>query len=69
MIDINQLTEADKGREVRYQTFGRIEYGRITSWSKASIFVRYHTVVEGGFSRARTGETSESTSPQDLEFV
>lgn len=68
MIEIATLNDGDKGRSVRYETFGRIEYGRITSWNERFIFVRYHTVVEGGFSRSRTGETSEATEPRDLEF-
>lgn len=69
MIDIQALTEEDKGRPVCYKTFGKIEYGRITSWNKRFVFVRYHTCIEGGISRSRTGETSEATSPEDLTFI
>jgi len=54
---------------VRYQTHGRIEYGKITSWNGQFIFVRYYSVVEGDTVRSRTGTTSEATSPEDLEFV
>lgn len=72
MIDISTLTEADKGREVAYDSIAKTEYGRITSWNKRFIFVRYHTVVPkhpGRAVMARTGETSEATSPEDLEFA
>lgn len=69
MIQISELTEADKGREVRYRTYGRIEYGRITSWNNTFIFVRYHIIIEDSISRPRYGSTSEATSPEDLEFV
>lgn len=69
MISIAELRESDKGREVRYQTHGRIEYGKITSWNGQFIFVRYYSVVEGDTVRSRTGTTSEATSPEDLEFV
>lgn len=68
MINIAALREEDKGREVRYETFGRIEYGKITSWNDKSIFVRYHTIVEDSHSRPRTGSTSEATSPRDLSW-
>lgn len=69
MIDITALTESDKGREVRYRTFGRIEYGKITSWNDMYVFVRYHTVIEDSISRPRAGSTSEATGPDALEFV
>ena len=68
MISIADLKESDKDRQVRYQTFGRIEYGRITSWNDLFVFVRYHTIVENSTSRPRTGTTSEATSPESLEF-
>jgi len=67
-LDIPALKATDVGREVRYETHGRIEYGRITSWNDRFIFVRYHTRVEGGHSQMRTGSTSEATDPKDLEF-
>lgn len=69
MIEISTLTEADKQREVRYQTFGKTEFGYITSWNDSFIFVRYHLAVEGNERRPRFGQTSESTRPEDLEFV
>jgi hypothetical protein len=73
MININELTEADKKREVRYISFGKTELGYITSWNELYIFVRYHTkiITDGEIQRviARTGFTSEATDPKDLQFV
>jgi hypothetical protein len=68
MIQIDTLKESDKDREVRYTTFGKTEYGRITSWNDKYIFVRYHLAIEGKERRPRYGTTSEATSPEDLEF-
>lgn len=74
MIQISELTEADKGREVRYTTHGGMEFGRITSWNDTFIFVRYHTKVMKAITSdkmwtiPRTGTTSEATRPEDLEF-
>lgn len=70
MININSLRDEDKGRAVTYKiTTVKWEYGTITSWNKDSVFVLYHTVVRTDGSRtARTGSTSESTSPHDLEW-
>jgi hypothetical protein len=72
MIDISRLTDSDKGRQVQYRAYGKVEFGNITSWNEQFIFVRYHTVVEGHppnqRSRPRTGSTSEATAPTDLEF-
>ncbi len=71
MIEIEKLTKADKGREVRYRDShaGVIEYGKITSWNADWIFVLYHSTISGGKRTARTGETSEASRPEDLEFV
>jgi hypothetical protein len=71
MIDITTLTEADKGREVRYTAWGEIQYGHITSWNDGFIFVRYHhhINIESQVQTARHGTTSEATRPEDLEFT
>lgn len=72
MIKIEDLRDEDVGREVRYTTgHGDVEFGRITSWNERFIFVLYHTKISArGLKRvARTGSTSESTRPEDLEFV
>ena len=73
MVAISDLTEADKGREVKYATYGAVEYGRITSWNERFVFVRYHAMrlKDGNGNErtvARTGTTSEATRPEDLEF-
>ena len=75
-ITIDNLTEASKGREVRYRTHGQTEFGSITSWNDRFVFVRYHTVISDEKTNAgspkmwhRNGETSEATRPEDLEFV
>ena len=73
MLTLQELTEADKGREVRYTTHGShgsIEYGRITSWNDHFVFVRYHLRVDSyGKQHPRYGDTSEATRPEDLEFT
>ena len=68
MINIAALTNADIGREVRYKTFGALEYGRITSWNDKFVFVRYYLKISGDKQIPRTGDTSEATDPNDLEF-
>lgn len=68
-INISSLTESDKGREVKYTTYGSVEYGRITSWNERFVFVCYHTKISGGIPTPRYGTTSEATSPGDLEFA
>ena len=71
MIDIAALTEADKGREVRYATvYAAMEYGKITSWNDEFIFVRYHLrIMANGDRQPRYGETSEGTRPETLTFT
>ncbi len=69
MISLDELTDKDKGREVRYQTFGRIEYGKITSWNDRFIFVSYHTVIEDSYSHTGRPSIPKATSPKDLEFA
>lgn len=70
MIDISTLNEESKQREVVYRSFGKREYGQITSWNDRFIFVRYHLVIEdNGNRRPRFGHTSEATDPRDLEFT
>lgn len=71
MIRIADLTERDKGREVRYREFtGMTEYGKIASWNHTFIFVHYHLRVFANGERVfRTGSTSEATAPDSLEFV
>lgn len=73
-IELNKLSESDKGREVRYDdNRGKTEFGYITSWNEQFIFVRYHTqhlhsLTGKTWSIPRTGSTSEATRPEDLEF-
>lgn len=67
-IDIEKLTESDKQREVRYESHGTVEWGRITSWNEQFIFVCYHSRLWRGQRQPRTGTTSEATAPADLEF-
>ena len=75
-MDINKLTESDKGREVKYKTPGGTEWGLITSWNERFVFVRYHTrlldepnpVTGHPIIFHRNGCTSEATRPEDLEF-
>lgn len=72
MLDISKLTQADKGREVRYRARSgeKTEWGRIMSWSDRVVFVRYHTQQwEGEPVKPRRSYSSEATDPSDLEFV
>ncbi len=70
MIELDKLTDADLGRAVIYRTFGKSEFGTINSWNKTFIFVRYHECqYADGTYRKRYGETSEATSPRDLDFT
>ncbi len=74
MIQIEDLKNSDKGREVKYTTHGSFEYGNITSWNEKFIFVRYHTkhmesLTGKTWKIPRTGTTSEATSPGDLEWA
>jgi len=67
-LSIPDLKATDVGREVIYgDGHGRIEVGRITSWNKQFVFVRYIEQVKP-VRRARHGSTSEATNPADLEF-
>ena len=74
MVAIADLTESDKGREVKYTTYGAVEFGRITSWNDRFVFVRYHSMrlKDGNGNQvtvSRTGTTSEPTSPEELEWA
>lgn len=70
MIDISKLTASDVGREVVYSTHNKTELGKITSWNRSFIFVRYYEIVwNNGTHQPRTGMTNEATSPEDLEFA
>lgn len=58
MINIQRLTEADKGRSVIYcPSSGICELGTIRSWNEKFIFVLY-----------TSGNTAASTDPEDLSF-
>lgn len=62
-IKVEELTESDIGREVRYKPWpncpkGVIEFGVIVSFNQSVIFVRY----DGG-------RNAKGTTPSDLEFV
>jgi len=69
MIDINSLSESDKGRGVIYTSRlgDRVEVGRITSWNERYIFVRYHQQILP-VRQPRFGDTSEATPAECLEF-
>jgi hypothetical protein len=72
MIELDTLTEQDKGREVIYRSsFGdKTERGVISSWNAHYIFVRYERygyVLRG--EEPRLQETGAATSPEDLTFA
>lgn len=69
-IDISTLTEADKGREVRYtDDHDMVEWGRIVRWDHEYIWVLYHTrQYRKGEKTERLGKTAEATHPRNLEF-
>ncbi len=70
MIKLSALLPEDVGRSVTYQSYGKREYGKITSWNDKNIFVRYHLVVEdNGRTIERIGDTSAATSPEDLSWT
>lgn len=70
MIDIAKLTEADKGREVKYANVGITEIGRITSWNDRFVFVSYHAwISEMGETFKVHGFPSKATRPEDLEWL
>ena len=61
MIQIDKLTEKDKGRAVIYrpaQGPANEERGRISSWNDTYLFVRYHA-----------GDTAAATAPEDLRWA
>ena len=59
MIEIEKLTENDKGREVVFDCPGKErEYGHISSWNGRFIFVKY-----GG------SQQSQATEPEHLNFA
>ena len=59
MIDINNLTKKDEGRNVVYiDGAGDVEEGHITSWNKRFIFVDYGSSCGRGI----------ATYPNDLRF-
>lgn len=62
-IQLNKLTESDKGRLVVYTPFEDCdsnlkERGVITSWNDMYVFVRYGSDIH-----------SKSTNPDDLDFI
>jgi hypothetical protein len=71
MINLQALTQDDIGREVIYRRAHGYEYGRITSWNDAFVFVRYYLSVDADSMTEihRSGETSQATRPADLEFI
>ena len=64
MIEIEKLTEADKGKPVVYEDrtkegmLIKREKGILSSWSDTSIFVRFGT-----------GSTGQSCRPDDLHWA
>ena len=58
-IDLEALTEADKGRKVIYKAgTEEREEGVISSWNDVNVFVRYGTQVG-----------SQATRPEDLTWT
>jgi len=61
MIDVDKLTEEDKGRGVVYiDGVGNREQGYITSWNDVNIFVCYGPECCG---------RGIATRPDDLDFM
>ena len=71
ILIIKDLTDKDKGREVRYgRDFCDVEFGKITSWNDHFVFVNYHTKIKSDGSRVHfTGGTSAATEPENLQFT
>ncbi len=70
MIELRQLTENDKGREVIYRSFYKDERGIISSWNDHFVFVRYERYgyrLHG--EEPRYQATAAATCPEDLEFL
>jgi hypothetical protein len=67
-IKIDQLTDADVGRWVRYRSWGgdKVELGRIKSWNDSGIFVVYN---EPARLDGWQNYTAAHTDAQDLEFT
>ncbi len=58
MIDPSTLTEADLGRQVRYEReYCKTEYGVLSSWNAKTVFVRFK------------GPNGEGCEPEDVSFV
>lgn len=63
MIQISELTEKDKGRNVEYNPGYKTEQGIISSWNEVFIFVRYVTTA------GIVNPTAAATDPKDLSFM
>ncbi len=62
MIDITELTDADKDRWVAYKGNDNKEVGVISSWNDKFIFVKYVS-GQGGT------DNGVATKPEDLRFL
>ncbi len=68
MIDINELTDSDVGRWVKYQApHGAVEMGRIKSWNDKFVFVCYDPT--GKYLDNWQNYTAAATKPSSLEFI
>lgn len=65
MIDIQKLTDKDKGRFVVYKSYRENERGRIKSFNDKFVFVVYKCNEDWANFANYTGEP---TSPEDLQF-
>ena len=66
MINIEQLTEEDKGRWVIYtDSLGKQEFGRLKSWNSVNCFVVFNCDARWDEYHLFTGQ---SCNPADLKF-
>ena len=66
MIDINKLTEKDRGRWVEYYpSVGNAQIGKIKSWNSNWIFVVYNCANDW---KNYANYTAAATSPENLYF-
>lgn len=67
MIDIEKLTESDKGRWVQYiPAVGSAERGILKGWNHLYVFVVSKCDGKWDYYRHYTGQ---ATSPEDLTFI
>ncbi len=67
IIKIEELTDKDRGRWVRYTaSHGASEDGKIKSWNDRFVFVVYKCAGNWSLYENYTGQ---ATKPEDLEFI